>query len=311
MTFCFDIGGSKIVSAWVDDQGRIEERGRQATPVDDRSAFYQALRDSCPDGEDPVGIAIAGVIDPGSGQLTSANIPCVSGRCLADELQQYLRRPVYLINDADAFALAETHWGAARDHASVLAIILGTGVGGAIVLEGRLHAGHAGLAGEWGHGPACALRTGESLPLLDCSCGQRGCVDTLGGARGLERLYRHAYAAELDSVSIVNAWLSGEAQAAHIVDVWLDIVGGALAAAINIIGPSTVPVGGGLASSKALIAALDREVCRRSLTTCESSLLYPAASGPEQGLAGAAWKVQQSVRGACTVRTQCGLHESG
>ncbi|MGQ7846232.1 ROK family protein [Granulosicoccus sp. 3-233] len=297
MTFCFDIGGSKIVAAHVDDQGRIEERGRRATPVDDPSRFFKALKALCPEGDEAVGIAIAGVIEPQSGQLTSANIPGISGLRLAEELQVRLRRPVFLLNDADAFALAEARWGAASGHASVMAIILGTGVGGAIVLNGRLHVGQAGLSGEWGHGPASAMRTGESLPILTCLCGQTGCVDTLGGARGLERLYLHAYRTSLDSVSIVNAWQSGDAMATRIVDLWLDIVGGALAAAVNLIGPSVVPVGGGLARSQELISALDQEVRRRSLVRQETSLLYPTASGPEQGLAGAAWMVQQRLSG--------------
>ncbi len=293
MTFCFDIGGSKIVGAWVDEQGRIEERGRQATPTDDKAAFFRVIEELCPDGGDPVGIAISGVIDPVSGQLSSANIPSVSGLCLAAELQCRLERRVYLVNDADAFALAETRWGAAKGHSSVMAIILGTGVGGALVLNGCLHVGHAGLTGEWGHGPAHALRTGASLPTLACSCGQVGCVDTLGGARGLERLYRHVHGTAENSLRVVADWESGDARASRVIDIWLDIVGGALAAAINIIGPSIVPVGGGLASSQALIEALDKEVCQRSLTRQTSSLLYQTTSGPEQGLAGAACMVQQ------------------
>jgi len=297
MTFCFDIGGSKIVGAWVDEHGSIEERARDVTPVDDRLAFFETLAAICPRGEDPVGISIAGVIDPLSGKLASANIPCISGRCLATELEDVLGRPTYLINDADAFALAETRWGAARGHATVMAIILGTGVGGAIVLDGRLHAGHGGLAGEWGHGAAFAQRTAESLPALACSCGLQGCVDTLGGARGMERLYRHLHASTLDSVSIVDAWQSGDAKASRVVDLWLDIVGGALAASINVIGPSIVPVGGGLASSLPLIQALDSEVRSRSLSACHASLLYPTVSGAEQGLAGAAWMVQQQLAG--------------
>lgn len=294
MTFCFDIGGSKIVAAWVDDQGRITPTARQATPVDDEAAFHQALRDLCPSGDEPVGIAIAGVIDPETGRLTSANIPCLSGSQLARRLEPLLNRRVLLINDADAFALAEANLGKARGQAVVLAVILGTGIGGAIVLNGRLHVGKGGLAGEWGHGAAHAVRTGETLPVLPCLCGQRGCVDTLGGARGLERLYQHLHAQELDSVSIVAHWQQGDDRACRAVDVWLDVVGGALAAAVNIIGPSIVPVGGGLASSEALVSALDREVRKRSLSACET-LLYPAVSGPEQGLAGAALMVRQTL----------------
>lgn len=289
---CFDIGGSKIVSADVNhsDVATIQAhiQARIPTPTDCFSRFLQALAGLCPDNTDPVSISIAGTIHPASGTIVSANIPCISGRPLAADLTYTLGRRVWVINDANAFALAETVTGQAQQHAVVLAVILGTGVGGAVVVNGQILEGQHGTAGEWGHGPVSAHRSSSTLPLVQCNCGQHACVDTLGGARGLERLYRHINHSSRSSPEIVKSWESGDAKATKAVDVWLDIVSGALANSINLLGASAVPVGGGLANSRKLIEALDREVITRTLQPHTAGLLYPVVSGPERGLTGAA-----------------------
>lgn len=266
--------------------GSIQEIARLRTP-DNFTDFCNALAEHCPQNNQSISIAVAGVIHPASGRVTSANIPCLSERLLSDELEQSLNRSVYIVNDANAFVLAESHFGQARDHETVLGVILGTGVGGGIVVRGKLLCGADGTTGEWGHSPASAIRTGCKLPLVDCNCGQRGCIDTLGGARGLERLYEFLTNEKLDSQTIIHHWQAEHSSAAEAVDCWLDVVGGALAGIVNFIGPSTVAVGGGLANSMELIDALDIEVRKRSLARRQTALLYSAVSGPEVGLLGA------------------------
>lgn len=299
---CFDIGGSSIVAADVSPSGVATVRSRRPTPHDNFSDFCEVLLAESPDNSDPVSISIAGVTNPQTGVINSANIPCISGKKLASALNLKLERKVYLINDAKAFALAEACMGQARHADVVLATILGTGVGGAIVINGQLFEGTDGTAGEWGHGPAAAARTGFAIPVLKCNCGQTGCVDTLGGARGLEFLHQHITSVKADSHSIVNAWQQKDSAATEVIDVWLDIVGGALANAVNVIAPASVPVGGGLANCDALIHALDCEVSQRRLVQPQSQspssaspLLYSAAAtttgvkdNGEPGLVGAA-----------------------
>lgn len=296
MIRCFDIGGSKIVSADVDDTGSVTLKARVPTPSDSFSAFANTLKTLCEDTTHPVSLSIAGVIHPATGLVTSANIPGISGTRLATELEAALDRDVYLINDANAFTLAEARVGGAMGHANVLGIILGTGVGGGLVLNGSVLPGCDGTAGEWGHGPASTVRTGETLPELACHCGQTNCVDVFGGARGLERLYQHVTGQPLCSVEIVQQWRTGQTGASHAVEIWLDIVGGSLAAAINLTGPSIVPVGGGLASNEDLIMGLDREVSQRRLASDSGQMLYSAVSGPEQGLIGAAMNAMGALR---------------
>lgn len=287
---CLDIGGSKIVAANVSSNGCIDELARFETPVDDFEQFCELTETLCGDDHASLSISVAGVIHPSSEVITSANVPCLSGRQLSRELSLRLNRDIYLINDANAFALAEARYGQAKDHDIVLAVILGTGIGGGIAINGQVLNGANGTAGEWGHGAASAVRTGVELPQLTCNCGQVACVDTLGGARGLERLYQHythSGVAEKDSHSIVNDWISQDPYAMRVVDIWLDVVGSALASAVNLLGNSVVAVGGGLANSKPLIEALDLEVRNRCLSDFPAPLLYRTISGPEQGLLGA------------------------
>lgn len=285
---CFDIGGSKIVAADVSACGQVQVHARMATPTDNFDQFTQSLADLCSENGEPISISIAGVIDPATGRITSANIPCINDRVLATELSTKLGRSVCLINDANAFALAEAKFGQAKNHKIVLAIILGTGVGGAIVINGRLLTGDDGNAGEWAHSPASAMRTNSTLPVVRCNCGQQSCLDTLGGARGLERIYKHLFDDSKDSHRIIQHWLDGEANARQAIDVWLDVVGGSLAGVVNLLSPSIIAVGGGLAGSSPLISALDKEVDKRRLVRKKTALLYSAVSGPEQGLVGAA-----------------------
>lgn len=288
VTRCFDIGGTKIVAADVTMDGNIYEKTRVPTPTDSFTDLLQLLHDQCPETKAPIGIAVAGVIQADTGLIKSVNIPCLSGRKLSTELSHSLNRKVYVINDANAFALAQAAFGKAHNHNIVLAIILGTGVGGGIVVGDKLLDGFGGTTGEWGHGPASTARTGAKLPPVLCQCGQMQCIDALGSARGLERLYTHISSERLACENVIEAWENGNAPASDAVDVWLDIVGGALSGVVNFLGPSIVMVGGGLANAENLIRSLDQEVRSRCLASHNSSLLQSAVSGPEQGLLGAA-----------------------
>lgn len=286
-TRCFDIGGSKIVAADVSSFGDVDVLARIPTPLNCYNEFAQALRAHCPPGDGFISISMAGVINPDTRVVQSSNIPGISGRRLAHDLQKSLGRGVFIINDANAFALAESKFGDAKDHDVVFAIILGTGVGGAVVIDGNVLNGCCGTAGEWGHGPASTLRTGHVLPKFLCACCKQACVDTFGGARGMERIYEQVSSEFKSSHDILDAWESGEANAVRVVDVWLDVVGSALANIVNTLGASIVAVGGGLANNVSLISALNDEVNDRRLSESRSQILYSAVSGPEQGLIGA------------------------
>ena len=287
MILCFDIGGSRIKAA-VSRGGVVQPLGHAPTPLQDFAGFVAVLagfqRGLMSGGEALRGVAIsiAGVVDPASGRIKVANIPGLDGRVVGQDLEAALGVPVLVLNDADCFALAEARQGAGRGQRNVFGIILGTGVGGGLVIDGRLVSGPGGYAGEWGHGPV--IRD----PAFACGCGQVGCVDTVGGARGLERLHLHLHRAVASSVDILAGWQAGGAEVVATVALWLDLVSGPLAMVVNVVGPSVVPVGGGLANVPAVVAALDQAVRARILRPTDRPLLVAAGCLVEPGLVGAA-----------------------
>ena len=239
----------------------------------------------------PASVAICGRIEPATGVLSCANVPCIDGAPIADLLGAALGRPVRVANDADCFALAEARRGAGRDAGVVFGVILGTGVGGGLVVDGRLVAG----AGEWGHGPAAPMRGGEperAIPWFDCGCGLRGCVDTVGSAPGLVRLHAflHAHARDraADSRAIVAGWRAGDAAACATVAVWRDLVSGPLAMTLNAVGADIAPVGGGLAGAPDLVATLDAAVRARMVRRSRTPVLVVGRIEVAPGLVGAA-----------------------
>lgn len=295
MITCLDIGGSGIKGAVARSPSQIDVLGRLRTPLDDFEAFVRTIGEVLALSPAPAGsivsIAITGVIDPSTGVIKCANIPCIDGRTLAADLSARLGRPVVIGNDADLFALAEAGAGAGQGHTIVFGVILGTGVGGGLVIDGKVVTGPGGYAGEWGHAPVAATRVLDppiELPRLPCGCGQQGCVDTLGGARGLERLHRHLGGSNSNSVEIVSAWEAGDPAASRTIDAFMEIVAAPLALVINVVGAGSVPVGGGLAKSRGLVERLDREVRARILRKGTGPLVVPAALAVEPGLVGAA-----------------------
>jgi len=295
MIICFDIGGSGIKAALAAGPAQLTPLGRVPTPLDDFDAFVAAIRDiaaqaGAPAGT-PIAISITGVVDPATNIITVANIPCADGRKLGPELEAALGRPVFVANDADCFALAEAVEGAGRGHRIVFGAILGTGVGGGIVIDGRIVNGAGGFAGEWGHGPVAATSAGNppvAIPRFPCGCGQAGCVDTVGAARGMERLHQHLHGVALPSTAIVEAWQAGDARAARTIEVQIDLLAGPMALVLNVLGASIVPVGGGLGKVPEFVALLDTAVRQRILRRLGTPLVVPSRLTLEPGLVGAA-----------------------
>lgn len=282
MILTFDIGGTRIRAARFD--GTLVHLGEVATPTNDISAFVAALARFLRPRLSGVSISIAGIVEPETGKGTVANIPAIDGLALGDLLQTEFKLPVRVWNDADCFVLAEARAGAGQGHRNVFGIILGTGVGGGLVVDGRVIEGAGGFAGEWGHGPV--IRGDYAFP---CGCGQVGCLDTVGSARGLERLHLKLTSEAASSAEIVDRWQAGEQAASNTVGLWCDLLSGPLAMVLNVVGATIVPVGGGLSNAKALVELLDRAVSARVLRMPEGPLVVPAVCGADAGLLGAAF----------------------
>jgi N-acetylglucosamine kinase len=294
MILALDIGGSFIKAAWSSEPGSLSPLGRIATPSSSLDAFIAALAElvaAAPVRPRALAISLTGVVDRDSGRLTCANIPALHQTILAPVLETALELPALIANDADCFALAEAVYGAGRGRHVVFGVILGSGVGGGLVSGGSLVNSAGGFAGEWGHGaflPAVAGDPAELVPAFDCGCGRKGCLNTVGGARGLETLHRHLHGKEADSHAILSAWEANDPSAARTVDIYSDLVARLLALAINITGAEIAPVGGGLANSDKLLSNIDRKTKPGVLGVSHRPLVVRAQCGPDAGLIGAA-----------------------
>ncbi|QEE45077.1 ROK family protein [Rhizobium sp. WL3] len=297
MIVCFDIGGTAIKGALAMSPEDIRPFPRQPTPIHDFDAFVATLASVIAEAEASAGeraaciaISIAGVIDPDTSNAVVANIPCIHGRPLKVDLEAALGLPVIVANDADCFVLAEAGIGAARGHRVVFGVILGTGVGGGLVIDGKL-INESGFAGEWGHGPIQPTEAGNPpirVPRFQCGCGQVGCIDAICSARGLEKLHKHIHAEQLTSEEIIADWQTGDAKSERTIDVYVDILTDALSVVVNVTGTTILPVGGGLSNVPALLTRIDTALRARILRKFKSPIVVPAACGVEPGLIGAA-----------------------
>ena len=236
-------------------------------------------------------ISIAGVVDPANGRINVANIPGINGTQLQADLEARFALPFLIANDADCFALAEATLGAGRGAEVVFGIILGTGVGGGLVVNGKIVRGAGGFAGEWGHGPVIPAWIGDPprrAPLFKCGCGQTGCVDTVGGARGLQRIHQHLHGVELASTQIVENWRGGAAAEAQTLALYAELVSGPLAMVVNTVGANIIPAGGGLSNAPDVLALLDKAVRGKILQKRDAPLIVQAQCKVEPGLVGAA-----------------------
>ncbi|MGA7585460.1 ROK family protein [Rouxiella badensis] len=296
--FCADIGGSFIKFGLSRQQGEVTVLAKVATPTQSWDEFVLAMQMLLNEhgaevaADAPLAISTAGLVSPQSGEVMATNIPSFTGHNLAAELTQILKRKVSVANDADCFALAEAHVGEGQGLPIVVGIILGTGVGGGLVFNGQLVRGHGGVTGEWGHG---AITRTELLldnklvrvPRLLCGCGQSGCLDMLGGARGIERLHFELHQQTLTSHQIIEGWQAGSFQAVQTLNAWLALVSEPLTLMVNILGATRVVVGGGLASVIPLIAALDQRVRESTLHKYPQPLVVPGKFVNQGGLVGA------------------------
>jgi fructokinase len=288
------LGGTKIELAALDAAGAVRHRERVATPAGDYDATVEAVARLVEDAEralgerGTVGVATPGAISRASGLIKNANSTCLIGRALHDDLARRLGREVRLANDANCFALSEATDGAARGAATVFGVIIGTGVGGGIVVHGRLLEGANAIAGEWGHN-ALPLPRSDDHPLPLCYCGRRGCIETYLSGPGMAADHARATGERIDAAEIARRASQGDAACALTLERYAERLARGLAAVINILDPDIIVLGGGLSR----IGHLYDEVPRRWIPHVFSdevrTRLVAPVHGDASGVRGAAW----------------------
>ncbi len=288
-----DLGGTKTEIAALDGAGRVAFRRRLPTPSDyegvlARIAALVAEAEAAAGPAASVGIGAPGSIRPETGLLAGSNLACLNGRALDRDLAAALApRPTALANDADCFALAEAAAGAGQGAASVFGAILGTGVGGGIVIGGRLHAGAGRAAGEWGHMPLPAPRDGERPGPL-CHCGRRGCVEAWVSGPALAADHARATGRALAPPEIAAAAGQGDAPAAAALARHADRLARALGTLVTVLDPEVVVLGGGLSALPGLAERLAEALPPYAFAERPAARIAVAALGDSAGVLGAA-----------------------
>lgn len=300
-----DLGGTKIEAAVLDAQGEVVWRERQPTPhALGYDAVLEALARSVARAESalglppaslPVGVGMPGTTGP-HGRVKNANSTYLNGRAFEADLCRRLGRPVPTANDANCMALSEAVDGAGASARCVFGVILGTGVGGGLVLDGRVLQGANGLAGEWGHTPLPWPGPEEAASAPRCYCGRSGCIETWLSGPGLaaDHARRHPESGQQRTAAeLAQASVSGDVPAQHTLALHARRLARSLAVVIDIVDPDVIVLGGGLSRLPGLVPAVlaewERWVFGARPDDPVRTRLAVAHHGDASGVRGAAW----------------------
>ncbi len=290
-----DLGGTKIEALALSPAGEERLRVRAPTPRGDYDATLDAIAslvNACADGLAPseiagVGIGIPGSLSPQTGLVRNANSTWLNGRLLHRDLEARLPWAAVIENDANCFALSEAADGAGQGHRSVFGVILGTGVGGGLVIDGRSQLGRNAIGGEWGHNPL-PWPDAEEAAGPACYCGKRGCIETFLSGPALQRQYSALSSNDCDAKAIAERAGEGEPAARKALDTYVRRLAKALATVINVVDPDVIVFGGGLSNIPAVIEETAAQLPAWVFSDCFDTPLRGNRWGDSSGVRGAA-----------------------
>jgi fructokinase len=290
-----DLGGTKVEIVAMDEAGRELVRRRRPTPRDDYAATLDAIAAMVEEaerelgrGRATVGVSHPGALSPATGLMKNANSTWLNGRPFDRDLIARLGRPAAFANDANCLALSEATDGAGAGADVVFAVILGTGVGGGVVVGGRVLGGPNAIAGEWGHNPLPWPRDDER-PGPDCYCGLKGCVETWLSGPGLAADHERVAGERLAVPEIVARAEIGDAAASASLGRYEDRLARGLATVMNVLDPEVVVLAGGLSNVRRLYADVPPLWERYVFSDTIRTRLRPPVHGDSTGVRGAAW----------------------
>ena len=295
MRLGIDLGGTKIEGIVLADDGTEVVRERIATPAGDYAATLRAIRKLVAAIEGKagtrvprIGVGIPGVISPFSGLVKNANSTWLNGHPLDRDLEAVLERPVRLENDANCFAVSEAVDGAGAGGAVVFGVILGTGVGGGIVIDGRPLRGRNAIGGEWGHN-ALPWPAAEEIPGPPCYCGLNGCIETFLSGPGMIADFKRTAGRDATPVEIVALADGGDDAARDALARYENRLARALAQVINVLDPDVIVLGGGMSNIAGLYRNVPELWGHWIFSDHVETRLAPNRHGDSSGVRGAAW----------------------
>jgi fructokinase len=294
MRIGIDLGGTKIELLALDEDGRERHRERVPTPRHDYDGTVAAIASLVARCEarlgapGTVGVGMPGAISPATGLVKNANSTWLNGQPFAEDLQRALDRPVRFANDANCLALSEATDGAAAGAPIVFGVILGTGVGGGVVVRGDVLIGANAVSGEWGHN-MLPWPHDDEWPGEACYCGRSGCIETWLSGPAMSREFLRRTGREASPGDLLAWAAAGDAQAGEAWQRYEDRLARALAAVINLLDPDVIVVGGGVSNAERLYRRVPDLWGRWVFSDRVVTRFVPAAYGDSSGVRGAAW----------------------
>ena len=294
-----DLGGTKIEGIAIDKRGRELERVRIATPQGNYMGTVEGIAKVVAQIEQKiectaqVGLGTPGAVSCVTGKLKNANSTCLNGQNFVHDVEQALARKIRIANDADCFTLSEAVDGAGKDHDIVFGVILGTGVGGGIVVNKKLLHGPNVITGEWGHNPlpvsAKRITKQAEHEHRTCYCGQQDCIETYLAGPGLAKSYLFQTGEHISTKTIVEYAQSGDADALEVLQAYCQQLAAALSLIVNILDPHCIVLGGGLSNIAELYSSVPTLWEETIFTDKVLSKLVKNHHGDSSGVRGAAW----------------------
>lgn len=290
-----DLGGTKTEIIALDRDGAVQQRFRVPTPAHDYAAILHTLVQLIGQVEQhlgwhqaPVGLGIPGALSKATGLVKNANTTSLIGKPLADDLRKELGREVRIENDANCFALSEACDGAGVDGNVVFGVILGTGVGGGLVMQRRPWSGANHIAGEWGHNPLPIFETAD-LPAPPCYCGRHGCIETYLCGPALSRQYQAHTGEPCTAAELPARAEQGDVVAHLLLTRYYERLARCLAGVINVLDPDVIVLGGGVSQLPGLAEQVQRRLGRFVFSDRVDTVVRAAQHGSASGVRGAAW----------------------
>lgn len=290
-----DIGGTKMEAVLLDKNGDIRFRERRPTYKADYRGFIHHLvamiehirAEQTTDFT--LGIGLPGAIDPETGLIKNCNCQVLNGENLEKDLALSLDQPVFLANDADCFTLSEAIDGAGKGYGTVFGVIVGTGCGGGVVVNGQLLSGPNAIAGEWGHNPLPGWTAERDGPVQHCYCLHQNCIESFISGTGFSRRFNAKQGTQLSTESIIAAAHAGESLAAAHYQHFIDAFARSLAGVINTLDPHAIVIGGGLSNVVSLYRDLPIAIKKYIFSPSCRTVIVKAKFGDASGVRGAAW----------------------
>src|SRR5262245_36033559 len=297
-----DLGGTKIEAVAVDRAGTVLGRRRVATPRDDYGSTLETIArlvrelevEAGGGAEARVGVGMPGTLSPATGLVKNANSVWLNDQPLAEDLARALPRPLRFANDANCFALSEAVDGAGRGARVVFGVILGTGVGGGVVVDGRVLTGPNAIAGEWGHNPL-PWPTAQERPGPPCYCGRTGCLETFLSGPALARDHARVTGERASPAEIVERAAEGDPRADETLARYEERLARGLAHVVNLLDPEAIVLGGGLSQLPRRYARGPALLPRHVFSDAVSTPILAPRHGDSSGVRGAArlWSLEE------------------